>query len=738
MQLRYFKLTALLFFVVFITSFLNAQELIRCSTNELEDNIILSDPSYLIRRDQIEINIQKFLQSQYFESYKNTQRSTNSAVIKIPVVIHLIGNNIISQVSIFKVQQQLQVLNNDFRKILGTNGDGNGVDTEIEFCLASLDPNGNATNGIVTVSGSYGSYGNNTTDNTNLKSLSHWPASSYLNVWICNVNVGLLAWGTFPSMYLNTLNEYQDGVVCGVNYFGITTHTKYGSGRTLSHEVGHWLDLRHTWGDKVDCSGSDGVYDTPFCNDKYFSTYSSGCQHPQQCTNENDADGLTDIRQIENYMDYSDDLCMSIFTSGQKDRMLATLYSPRSSLFYAEGGCKNDTEEASGTGFGSCDGSGAVNSIFNPNPECATVQFKINGKSTNDIINVCNKDITITPFRYNSSCSSNAKWLFRTNYTKKLCSNTLNMSQAGSKEYSGVFNNKCTCWWVQLFIGIQECDENKNLIGSESNQWFYIFDSDQSLLNEPTSFKSFNLNNYLPSGFQMQEGKYYKIKVASYDKGDVSQPWCEHNGYLRIYADDLLIQNKTITHDQFANNITIENSIVPALTHIKVVAKTKIEILPNTTLKSGRYYIANFDCNSLDQFKSMASNSNNSVNTQSLREHILNNSYFSPNGNYTANDSSNIVNDKKLENKSERITVYPNPATNEINIEFEIESNQFVTATLYDVNSYLVSRITSSKIFAKGLNRIKFNSSEIANGVYFIKLVIDDETITQKIVILHN
>ncbi len=101
----------------------------------------------------------------------------------------------------------------------------------------------------------------------------------------------------------------------------------------------------------------------------------------------------------------------------------------------------------------------------------------------------------------------------------------------------------------------------------------------------------------------MQQGKYYAIKIASYGGGVVNASnWIEYTSFIRVYKDNLLIQNKSITNHQFANTITIDNSNVPANANVKVVAKTRIEILPKSTLESGTYYIDNFDCNNLDQF----------------------------------------------------------------------------------------------------------------------------------------
>ena len=238
---------------------------------------------------------------------------------------------------------------------------------------------------------------------------------------------------------------------------------------------------------------------------------------------------------------------------------------------------------------------------------CRTVQFTVNNKNTTSkIINVCDPNVVLTPYSYNEpSCSgitAAAHWQHITTTRDTWCKNIDDRGEAALLLTSW-FGQKCYCKFYKLFIGIQECDENKNLIGSGASHWFNIFDSDQNNDWDALNFYSFHLYDHLPGGFSLQGGKYYAIKIASYGGGVVNASnWKEYTSFIRVYTDNLLIQNKTITKHQFANFITIENSTVPATANIKVVAKTRIEILPNSTLESGAYYIDNFDCNSLDQF----------------------------------------------------------------------------------------------------------------------------------------
>lgn len=296
----------------------------RCATMDIFNNSLKSNPHLITIHDSINEVIKA----------KATEIKSNKAqvLIRIPVVVHLIGNNVISSIApnnYQRVHQQIDILNEDFRKMLGSNGDGNGVDTEIEFCLASRDEYNGVTNGINEVDGVLGPYGY--VDDATIKALIHWDPTKYLNLYVIEFSDGLLGYATFPTDLVT--NPELDGVVIGSDYFGISGHASYGFGRTTTHEVGHWLNLHHTWGDDLiaNCGDDDGVNDTPIClGDNGIGEVANGCLPPNECAAENALAGFpNDIRQVENYMDYSDDLCMNIFTQGQTDVMQATLSTIR-------------------------------------------------------------------------------------------------------------------------------------------------------------------------------------------------------------------------------------------------------------------------------------------------------------------------------------------------------------------------------------------------------------------------
>lgn len=268
------------------------------------------------------------------------RESGQSVVITIPVVFHVLYASSTQNISDAQIQSQLDILNADFRRQNSDQDDiwSQAADTEIEFCLASFDPDGAATNGILRVPTTVSSFGSNDAMKfTSQGGSDAWPASDYLNYWVCNLGGGLLGYAQFPGGSAST-----DGVVCGYQYTGDigTASAPFDLGRTGTHEVGHWLNLRHIWGDGP-CGNDDFVSDTPESDGSNFG-----------CALGHESCGTTDM--VQNYMDYSDDACMNIFTAGQANRMQA-LFAPggaRESILNSNGcappcevscGCTDDT-----------------------------------------------------------------------------------------------------------------------------------------------------------------------------------------------------------------------------------------------------------------------------------------------------------------------------------------------------------------------------------------------------------
>jgi hypothetical protein len=258
-------------------------------------------------------------------------RTRRAGVVKIPVIVHVVYTDAAGNISDTQIQSQVDVLNDDYR---AANADkskvppiwGNLVaDAQLEFTLASKDPDGNQTNGITRSQTNVQSF---TTDD-NVKSSSKggadpWPSDRYLNIWVCNLGGGLLGYAQFPGGPATT-----DGVVILNTAFGTigTAAAPFNLGRTTTHEVGHWLNLIHIWGDRLDCSGTDLVDDTPT---QQAPNYNKPVFPHITCNNAPNGD------MFMNYMDYVDDDSMFMFTPGQVARISATLDGPRSSIVGAQ------------------------------------------------------------------------------------------------------------------------------------------------------------------------------------------------------------------------------------------------------------------------------------------------------------------------------------------------------------------------------------------------------------------
>jgi hypothetical protein len=284
---------------------------------------------------------------EWIRSKRNTLKAMSTArtqiePYKIPVVIHVIhnGESIGNGANIPEAQilSQLKVLNEDFRRL---NADAVNTPPEfaavagnmdIEFVLAKRNPDGLATAGINRVHGHRASWSINTDDEIALKALSYWPSEDYLNVWVCNMS-GFIGYSQFPVSDLPGLegssnNAFTDGVVITYNCFGsdadgnFNLDPQYNKGRTTTHEIGHFFGLKHIWGDDIDqCTGTDHVDDTP---DQKGSTVACPT-HPSTTESCNGAPTM-----FQNFLDYTDDACMNLFTAGQMERMAVVIEnSPR-------------------------------------------------------------------------------------------------------------------------------------------------------------------------------------------------------------------------------------------------------------------------------------------------------------------------------------------------------------------------------------------------------------------------
>ena len=359
------RLLAMSLFFIFITLSSHAQ---RCETYEYYKKYPITNSTSNRVTDQD----------------KSTRDTIANEVITIPVVIHVLYNNATQNISEAQILSQLQSLNNDYRRV---NADASNVpnafapvaaDARIIFCLAKVDASGKPTTGIIR---KYTSIQSWLTDDGMKYSAqggdNAWDAKRYLNIWVCNLFGRSLGYSSLPGSQSD-----RDGVVIQYNVFGTTgtLAAPFNKGRTVTHEIGHWLGLKHIWGD-ASC-GDDGIADTP-----PQQGFNNGCPsfpHRTTCS----INGAGDM--FMNFMDFTDDACMNMFTKGQANKMRS---------LFAAGGARNSFLNST-----VCDSNSVQRalpaqptttkpgiSLF-PNP--ALKFINIEGKTTSDLIGktikICN------------------------------------------------------------------------------------------------------------------------------------------------------------------------------------------------------------------------------------------------------------------------------------------------------------------------------------------------------------
>jgi len=295
----------LLLIPLLLSTLLQAQR--HCSTHEHHERMLVEDAQYKANRAILE-----HYTPAYTRSYK-TDSTEVPAVITIPVVVHVLYNKFDDSLTDAQILSQIEVLNRDFRLLSAEAANipsyfkDVAADCQIQFALAKRKPDSTSTNGIDRKFTSKISYSdNNDMKFTERGGVDAWNSKEYLNIWVCRLSNNLLGYAQLPGG-----TTKSDGVVINQSAFGTmgTAKFPFNKGRTATHEIGHWLNLGHIWGDKNNCTGNDLVEDTPpqaaptFGNPKTVLT---------SCNN---------TTMYMNFMDYTDDAAMSMFTTGQVSRM---------------------------------------------------------------------------------------------------------------------------------------------------------------------------------------------------------------------------------------------------------------------------------------------------------------------------------------------------------------------------------------------------------------------------------
>ncbi|RBP32108.1 putative secreted protein (Por secretion system target) [Oceanihabitans sediminis] len=375
--------------------FYDAHGVVRCATVEAHELRMQNDPS-VQSMDAFENWLAPLVEAKKVQMLQDINNgSTARQVYNIPIIFHVITGSVgdANDIDSAAIYAQIDQLNLDFNNQAGSSYPV-AHSADINFVPAQVDPNGNplAEPGIDRVYGYPNAQSQGSMDG-GVKQATIWDRNQYANIWVANLSGGLLGYAQFPSnstlpgMPANGGSAQTDGVVIGTVTVGSVAMPNpagapYNKGRTLTHELGHWIGLRHIWGDSSSCSNDDFCADTPDATDANY-----GCPTLDSCP----SDGLGND-MVENYMDYTDDSCMDTFTFDQVARIITVIENADGfdNLVNSTTGNSSPTivfqtttlTEYEGTGCGFKDINVSVNIGAAPSAD-ATVTFSASGTATN-------------------------------------------------------------------------------------------------------------------------------------------------------------------------------------------------------------------------------------------------------------------------------------------------------------------------------------------------------------------
>lgn len=697
------KITLLLrvaFLSAFVFNSAIAQEVKPCGTTEMMNKYLNEHPAiksqYLAEeqmRDQQD-------QASFAKGYKEGDGKAMLPIYIIPVVFHILHVGGPENISDAQIMDEMRILNEDYRKL---NPDISAVvptftsiaaDCEIEFRLAQKDPLGNCTNGIDRI------YTSETNIGDDGSKLNQWPRNKYLNVWVVKtITSGAAGYAYLPG----TTAAANDGIIILSTYIGAIGSGSTTRSRALTHEIGHYLNLNHTWGGtnnpEVDCTGSDSVTDTPKTQGHLSCPLGSIV-----CTA-----GV--IENVQNYMEYS--YCSNMFTTGQKTRMRSALTTTTGIVGIAQRYNLWTAANLSSTG------------VSTPAVLCLA-DFE-----SSDLLNVvCQGDsLAFTDISWNGN-PTGWVWTFAggtpatstdsvpmiTYSTPGVYNVSLTVSNgsgsvsATKTSYITVFPNTATytsSFYSEGFEGsaIPNVDWNVYNANSGTNTWTQ---TSSAAATGTKSVRIVNASTYdgnvddlisPPIDMTMIPGTPSLVyKLAHAQKTSTSAD------KLQIYVSTTCGQTwslrQTITGSSLSTAGVISSSFVP--TASQWVTKT---------LNLGSVSTAT---SLFIKFK-FTSNAGNNI-------------YL---------DDINILSNVGIDDLSNNIhfNVYPNPAEDNTLITFNlIESNQ-ADIKIYDVVGKVVSSVFTGNLNAGEHQYSVSGNSKLASGVYFIKLTVGGESFTKKLIV---
>ena len=657
----------------------------------------------------------KILDDAEFEMLSKKGGNEKATIYKIPVVFHVLHMNGVENISDEQILDALAILNRDYRK---QNADtasvhpdfaGMPADIEIEFVLATKAPNGTCFKGITRTYNtiSYdGSVGNNQVDAIiagNDVYQGQWPGNKYMNIFICGDIGGAAGYTYNPSGF--AANQMTNGIWVLHDYVGSIGTSSVGTSRTLTHEVGHWLNLSHTWGSNnnpgtaASCSGNgDQVQDTPTC-----IGVSACLLNSNTCSNDNAYWGF-DIRDnVENYMDYS--YCSKMFTEGQRTRMRTALQS-------------TNTGRANLWTTANLASVGANGVLYLCKAEFTSDKTTIcNGDEisfSDDSYNVANSwTWTITPstgWAYSngtSATSQNPSVIFDTPgiYTVQLTASDGTLSDSEIKNnFIRVLNTAASLpFWegFEDYSSLSNIQEWEVFSSSANNAWtiesttghsgaqsakLMNFGQGTANVDELTS-SQIDLSSVPSTGTVTLSFRYAyrKVLTANYEylkvfiSGDCGADW---------------IQRKTIQGNQL--------STLTSTTTWKPTAQTDWVTVHMTNV-TNTYFTDKFRV----KFRFEGEGGNNI--------------YLDDINLYNGSPSNELVTGIVEYSAISHLEMFPNPADDELNVSFDLPNTDDLTISMIDFSGKVIQKhLVKAK---EGKNLVMMNTQELAGGMYQLVIV---------------
>ena len=639
--------------------------------------------------------------------------SANRVVYTIPLVFHVLHNGGVENISRAQIEDAVAILNRDFRLL---NADANTVqsvfagmpsDIEVEFQLATKAPNGQCFSGItrtqnpITNSGANGQSQVSAIIAGNDVYNSTWPGNKYLNIFVVNDADGAAGYTTNPNNGW-TSTTMGNGIWVLHDYVGSIGTSDIYSSRTLTHEVGHWLNLDHLWGNNnnpgtpTSCTQDDAVDDTPRCIGVTSCNLNSNT-----CSNDAiDGYWTSDvIDNVENYMEYS--YCNKMFTNGQKNRMRAALQS-------SVGGRSNIVSTSNQTATG-------LNTI----PSICAVDIRVE----RDI--VCGGDnIQFFDESYNNITSWN--WTFQNGNPSTSTDKDPIVSYSGSGSFDVTLE-------VTDALGNSMTQTFPNFISVIGNPGY-----------PPPIYEGFENITSLPSDdwtIDNSSGPGFEIVTTGFASGIQS-----------VKLDNSQGQNGS-TDELISNTIDLSNSAAASISFKYAFAKR------NSGNSDYLQVLASKDCgetwfmrkNIASSIISTMPNTNSNftptgsdwkvitIGPNSFTNYLVSDFRFkfkfvSGGGNDLYIDDINVSGSVSI-NETEKIydfSVYPNPVVDNIIISFHSLSNlNNPTFEVYDASGRMVKSRTTRNIL-EGENKLQLSSEMIESGWYLLRLKSDEKTVTTK------